>query len=835
MDDVQTAHGRNAKRLALLAPIHRWGWALCLGGIFLLLLWNWLGQPGWPVGFPAVTAPIQAKDIDQHRLNSVPPTPQGAWLLTQDFVAAQDGLHEIELLLVRFAEPTELEDGRFTLTLLDDTGQIITEQTLNSRQFQHNDPYTLRFPAQWQSAGRRYALQLRGNATNALTVWGYDQDVLSSGALAVVAETGIPDETLPATAVQDLRFITRYQLSSRAAIEETGRLLGQYAALFALTLALLALPGLWVMTLPPLRWSGWDGAAWMGSVLALGTAVWPTAWYLFSLMGGRWTGWLLWLVVVAGWLGLLWRWWRAQRPLWGAIHWHKSHLFLLAILLAGLAGRLLAVRDLAAPPWVDSTRHALITAVMVANGRVITDYAPYLPIDRFPYHYGFHTISATLHLLTGWELPHLLLGLGQLINALLPLTVYAGLWLITRRRRSAGLAAFLLALPFFFPAYYATWGRFTQLTAMFILPLLLAFAWLLVRGSSRWRQAWWAVALLLVALFLLHFRVFLFFVPFAGLIWLASWGRHGRYLLLAGATAVALLLPRLWQLGQVTNPVQRLGRQISGYNAFPTGYYEAGWDRLAIWLAAAAIVPVGAALLRRRRWAVLPGLLVVWTAVMLIALAGDYLGLPSTSLINLNSLYISLFLPLGWFLGVVGDCFWRWLGQGHWIVLTMAYVVMGGLLAATTLFGLRQQATIINEQTVLTAPADLAALDWLAANLPADARIAVSAWRWLGSTWAPPDAGAWILPLTGRQTSTPPADYIYDAVLAEEVRLFNEAAQDVEDWSLAETAVWLRKQGITHVFVGARGGFFDPAELARNPEMELLYAQDGVFVFAVNP
>ena len=91
-----------------------------------------------------------------------------------------------------------------------------------------------------------------------------------------------------------------------------------------------------------------------------------------------------------------------------------------------------------------------------------------------------------------------------------------------------------------------------------------------------------------------------------------------------------------------------------------------------------------------------------------------------------------------------------------------------------------------------------------------------------------------MLPLTGRQTTIPPADYIYSRELATEVAAFNQAAQAIGDWSDPASAQWLAEQGVTHVFVGARGGFFEPAALANNPALDMLYAHDGVFVFALN-
>jgi hypothetical protein len=89
------------------------------------------------------------------------------------------------------------------------------------------------------------------------------------------------------------------------------------------------------------------------------------------------------------------------------------------------------------------------------------------------------------------------------------------------------------------------------------------------------------------------------------------------------------------------------------------------------------------------------------------------------------------------------------------------------------------------------------------------------------------------VPLTGRAVTTPPIDHIYNADLFKQVREFNQAASAVTDWSDPAQADWLREQGVSHIYVGKRGGFFDPAQLAANSEMTLLFNQDGVFIFAV--
>jgi hypothetical protein len=196
-------------------------------------------------------------------------------------------------------------------------------------------------------------------------------------------------------------------------------------------------------------------------------------------------------------------------------------------------------------------------------------------------------------------------------------------------------------------------------------------------------------------------------------------------------------------------------------------------------------------------------------------------------------MYILLFVPLAMFLALVSAPLWSWLKQQHWLMQLAGYVLLGVLLGAMLLFGVRQQVNILNSKTILARAEDLIALRWADENLPSDATVAVNSWRWLGETWAAADGGAWLLPLTARSVTTPPIDHIYDPDLFREVREFNQAATAVSDWSDPLQADWLREQGITHIFVGKKGGFFDPAVLARNPQLEMLYGRHGVFIFAL--
>ncbi|MCB8990837.1 MAG: hypothetical protein H6664_08875 [Ardenticatenaceae bacterium] len=821
-------------------------WLALLLGCVLFVLWGIWGTLPRPL--QAAFTPVVATDAVQLRSNTHTSLPTGDFTWQQTFTPKWDGLREVEVRFVRLDDPPNAianANGQVTLRLWDGAGQEVTAVTLPNSAIAHNQNHVIQFPARPHSAAMTYTLAFSGNAANVVSLDAYSLDTYGGGALTLAygplsQGTAVADANTPA----DLVFVTRYQLTLPDALRYLGNVLWQDGGLMLLALAFLLLPGVLLLLAWRSPWPHWDGAAWVGLALALGTAVWPLLWMALTLLGGRWRGWSLWAALVGGWLTVLWLWWKRRNTgLHRELQRNKnrlSPLLLVFLLILALAVRLLVVRDVNVPLWVDASRHGLITAVMRDSGQTISDYGDYLPVSRFPYHYGFHTLSASLALLTGpfgkQQLPELLLIFGQLLNALVPLAVYAALWLLTRRREVGLLAAFLVAQPFFFPGYYVTWGRFTQLTAMLLMPLALALTWLLVRGGWAWRRAWWLLALLLAGLFLIHFRVFSYFLPFVGLVWLVGMGRNGRYLALSAGMGLLLISPRLWQLLSITDPARAINASsVTGYNAFPTGYLKAGWEQEYVALAGLCLALVFVAGFGRRRWAMLPLTLTAWVAALFLLLAGEQLGLPQTWLVNVNSMYITLFLPLAIVLAVTAVHIGRWLLRQRWWLQMTGSLLAGVLLAAQLLFGVRNQVGLLNPQTVLVQPPDLAGLVWVDEHVPETAVIAVNSWQWLGNTWAGYDGGAWLTPLTQRQTTTPPADYIYNADLAQQVRAFNEAAEQVENWADPTQAEWLRQQGVTHIFVGARpGGMFDPATLARNPLLQVVYTQDGVFVFEIS-
>jgi len=840
----------------------RYVWLPWLGGALLLLGWAW--ATGWPVyGLKP--------EIDQGRLNTALPALDGSVTVQQTFTPMRDGLREIELVLVRHGETEGAERGRVFVQLLNATGGIVAEEEWPTAPIRHNDSRRFRFSP--QPGGQTYTLVISGNEDNNVSVWAYDQDVLANGELTIMGAESL---------AQELRFTTHYQLTLPEALSFLGQTLWQHGPFFLLTLIFLFLPGLCLeysfalLTPHAPRPTSVDLPTRLGIVLALGISFWAILWLWWSLVGLRWAGWSLWLLL--GGMGIVWgfgfrvssfkfqgfkfRGFRGTRSPFPIPHspFPIHNFLLLLVLLLGFAGRILAIRDQAFPPWVDSSRHALITVVMAEQGQFLSDYAPFLDVVRAPYHYGFHAISASLLLMTGREVDSLLLWLGPLLNGLVPLAVYAAATLFTRRRSVALAAAFLTALPFFFPAYYATWGRFTQLTGMLILPVLMGVSSFEFRVSSWGFQVSgfrfqgkrvFLIGVLTAGLFLVHFRVFLLYVPFVLVllfVHLPAFIRHRRtthhaphltrdFLPFAAASILALLLitPRLLRLTQDTNLEGAISGSPEGYNDFPIAYFTTGWETLFAYAALLCLPVVLLAWWRGRHWAKPALNLALWVGLLFLLLSGRDLGLPETWLINTNSMAITLFLPVALVLALVGERVVRGLMRPHWLLQFIGYGVLGGWFAAATLFGLERQSNILNEQTILARPADRAGIAWVEANLPDEAVIAVNSWLWLGQTWAGSDGGAWLVQMTGLRTTTPPADYVYNRLLSTQVRSWNQQMTEREDWASEAAAAWLRSQGITHLFVGQKGGFLDPSTLLRNPELTLLYNDDGVFVFAVNP
>jgi hypothetical protein len=558
---------------------------------------------------------------------------------------------------------------------------------------------------------------------------------------------------------------------------------------------------------------------------------------------------------------------------------HPPFFWLLLALVCGLTlwTRFEQIKSLALPSWVDSVHHALLVRIVAETGRAPSSLEPYLPVANLPYHWGYHVFTGSLLRLSGLSLAETMLWSGQILNALHAPLAGAMALILWRQPRAAIGAAMVAGLISLMPAYYVSWGRYTQLTGLLLLPGL-AFAW--ARGLESGRRPYWAAAsLILAGLSLIHVRVLAFALGLLAaqtVVWAAgaSWPTlRARAIAWAGVGLGAAALAAPWLLMLLRRAllpaVARPGSLVlaDGYEALNLAILWVGYNQ---WLAALAFLAILWGLWARRpRAAILPlwvGLLLVMANMRLLGyvlpavgaalllrallarrLPGALLGAglivlgvplfsaPSTWLINNDAVVISLFLPLSVAVGGgAAGLYEAARRSGPPPYRRAAGPVAVALVVALGLWGSWQLRSVVNETTVLATPADRAAIEWAAANTPPDARFLINTTPWLGIANRATDGGWWLLPLAGRWTSTPPALFTYgspDYVQATIERTKAVAAyQPGGEQAILEL---MRRDGIGYIYFGAKPGTLQPQAFAAIDGVATVYSRDGVTILAV--
>lgn len=547
-----------------------------------------------------------------------------------------------------------------------------------------------------------------------------------------------------------------------------------------------------------------------------------------------------------------------------------------AIVGATVVIRLAHIEGLALPPWVDSVHHALMVRLAAETGSAPVSLEPYMPVRDLPYHWGYHVVIATAMRLGGTGLPETLLLSGQLLNALHALTA-ASLAVALWRRPAAGpVAALVAGLVSLMPAYYLSWGRYTQLAGLLMVPGL-AVIW--QQGLAGRGRGWWAAAALALAgLNLVHFRVLLLAGALlaalslawaVGTPWAALRGRVAAALA-AILAAVALTAPWLALLaGRALLPALADGGLAGGgsYNALNEGLLWAEPNRLLAALAMAGGL-VGLALRRAAAatlalWVGLMALMAnPWLLAYLLvalglalggaavarrspALVGAGLALllsaalgppPYFWLITNDVVAISLFLPFAALIGGGAAVLYGRLGAlGPAAARALPWAWAVALAAAGVWGASAMGSRVLNQTTVLARPADRAAIAWAAASTPPDARFLVNAAPWLPTARRGADGGWWLLPLAGRATTMPPVLYVYGP--PDYVARVNAVADAVIGYAPGrEQAILdlIAAEGVTHIYLTEGVGPLTAAIFAGRPGFTQVYAQDGVTIFAVD-
>lgn len=535
---------------------------------------------------------------------------------------------------------------------------------------------------------------------------------------------------------------------------------------------------------------------------------------------------------------------------------------LISIFLLTASVRLAMVRDLAAPAWVDSVHHALIIRQILELGMLPQNYLPAMESQYATYHSGFHAANAFFLWLSSMPLPAGFLLFSQVLNALCIFPVYLFTTTFTRSRLAGVLAALIAGSFTPMPAYYASWGRFTQLAGLLILPVCLAFFVRLTErlGSSNQisptrifrRPASTELALLgisLAGLALTHYRVLAFLacllVAYMAVTWVAAARRrqlgmtaamHLSVLCSSIFLAVIFSLPwwpaviRSLVYPRAAQVISSLGKRTRLFDDFSWGYLNPALGRQAMAMAGAGWI---LALLRRRLF---PITLLIWVFLMFLFANPGAFGVPGLRILNNTSVEIILFMPFallgGYLLSEVIEFADSRLSKSLiWIFRPI--VLAAGILAA--FIGARTLMPLLNQGTFLIRQADLEALQWAKDNLPTGETVAINSFLWGYNKLAGSDGGYWIAPLAGLQSLPPPVLHSLSNPL-EVQRQTDSLARKAFDDSGNPAALrdFMIANQLRFIFIGAKGGALSPRALIESQLFTPLYQKDGNWVLGIN-
>ncbi len=454
------------------------------------------------------------------------------------------------------------------------------------------------------------------------------------------------------------------------------------------------------------------------------------------------------LICIAGWLH------HKIKP-----RWSREVPATLGLLAIVLVLRFVQIEDLLLPAWVDSVHHVLITRLITETRSIPPSLEPYLPVP-FSYYFGFHGIAAIFSVISGLAPEKAVLLLGQVLNACVPLAIYRLGRAFWKQREKALIAALLVAFVSQMPAYYVTWGRYTLLTGMIMLPLTLACFIEITNAPSR-KGTQVMSGLFFIGMILSHYFTGVLFGLFAVIhlvLLLVQRGENGirRMLNAAAPLAAAMVILAPWLLRAI---------RLSGYSleaSLEIPVTHSGWQAIreyGLYLIKLSGPPRNLIFLVLGILGIIPLFrdararsLAAWTILLLILSLPVGIDLPH---IRPDHMLIVLFLPASLSTGNLLVSIYDTLRSrvpGKRI-LQVVFVI---LLTGSMIFGIIQTRSILHPSTIFVTQSDLDAIGWVKSNLPDDARVLVNATHWQSNVSRGIDGGYWLTPLTGLFTLPPP-------------------------------------------------------------------------------
>lgn len=444
---------------------------------------------------------------------------------------------------------------------------------------------------------------------------------------------------------------------------------------------------------------------------------------------------------------------------------NKTWLFALLGLAVALAWRFWQARDLILPNWVDSQHHVLIIRKMIEFGGLPSTLEPYLP-GPFYYHFGFHAVGALFSVLSGLDPAASVLMLGQVINACVGLAIYALAKQLSKDWRMGLLAAVFVTFVTKMPGYYLTWGRYTLLIGVMILPVALAEAIRAWETHDRWCKLA-GLSLLTAGTLLSHyFTAFLLaiYLVIIGIDWIVSAFIKKKVDLKAVLTLFipvffGLLFSARWYIRIVRYSADFISKTVH-LSSQKIYLDQSQLDYLkyilgptpAFFLALLTIIGLVWAFFRPkwRPFAIWSFMLILFTlplGIEILSFRSDHFGLILFLVISLMSAICLIWLF---------DLLSQKIRMGKLLRIFFFVIIL-----VFVCWGAYTNTDAINDSTLLIVEDDIAALEWIDTHTPMEARFFVNTTSWGYGLYRGRDGGGWILPYTGRWSLSPTIFYAY--------------------------------------------------------------------------
>jgi hypothetical protein len=475
----------------------------------------------------------------------------------------------------------------------------------------------------------------------------------------------------------------------------------------------------------------------------------------------------------------------------------SKSVLLVLLLLSGIFIflRLVFVSQAILPLYFDSAQHYMIIKNLMGNPETANAVASFDLLITNYYHKGFHLLAYLITSMTQAEITDTMLVLGQIILAVLPLSVF---FIIKHETKSnsAGLFAVLLAaVGWYMPAHVLDWGKYPALTSLILIQFVLSVAYLLGHYRHRLsaRKLWGLIAILVAGS-------------------LASVFAHSRSLIIFGIILIASVIAAGWRRLPRTPQALVLALVIGGIiweiifiQSHDILYLLFDPYGLEGWPVTLSVLFLFVFALKAYPQLTVSAVLVIFLLVASLFVPVTISGIGQLTLMDRPFAEMILYLPLSLIggLGLAGLKVYLSGSQIKVSSVTLSNYIGVLFIGLVLIHALFHYELYPSECCKIVGADDLVAIDWMDKNLPSEARVAISAVElsvfasdsfqgYVGG-----DAGIWITPLIDRPTIPFPKH---------------------SDFSQQATLETLCEMKANYFYIGEIGQTFDDSQINIHPE-----------------